>query len=157
MVEYKGADAGIVYISRAKGRSDHGGHAKTQERFAIHQVGIDIVGSSGSRRRHMLEEGTPFVKIYDEDGVRPLRTIGHGLECVVEEAVSFANVGVRMIVVAGAVVENGVDGIYEGNRGQRSGGCGEQKICVGPRNASVLWSQSPRNGRLGKVIVGAHS
>src|SRR6267154_707930 len=125
MVEYKGADAGIVYFSRAEGRSDHGGHAETQERFAIHQVGIDIVGSSGSRRRYMLEEAAPFVKIYDEDGVRPVRALGHGLERIVEEAISFANVGVRMIVVAGAVVENGVDGIYEGNCRQRSSSRGE--------------------------------
>src|SRR5258705_12975117 len=143
MVEYKGADAGIVYFSGAEGRSDHGGHAETQERFAIHKVGIDIVGSGGSRRRYVLEEAAPFVKIYDEDGVRPVRTIGHGLECVVEEAITFANVGVRMIVVAGAVVENGVDGIDERNRGQRSGGRGEQKIRAGPRNACILWSPEP--------------
>src|SRR6266481_4703681 len=140
MVEYKRADAGIVYISRAEGRSDHGGHAKTQERFAIHEVGIDIVGSSGSRRRYMLEEAAPFVKIYDEDGVGPVWSIGHGLECVVEEAISFSNVRVRMIVISGAVVENGVDGIDKGNRRQRSSRGGEQKIRVGSRNASVLWS-----------------
>src|ERR1700704_6254016 len=125
MVEYKGADAGIIYFSRAEGRSDHGGHAKTQERFAIHQVGIDIVGRGGSRRCYVLEEAPPFVKIYDEDGVGPVRSIGHGLECVVQEAIAFANVGVRMIVIAGAVVENGVDGIDEGNRRQRSSRGGE--------------------------------
>src|SRR5712675_2838034 len=155
MVEYKGADAGIVYFSRAEGRSDHGGHAKTQERFAIHQVGVDIVGSGGSRRRYMLEEAAPLVKIYDEDGVGPVRAVGHSLECVVEEAISFANVGVRMVVVAGAVVENGVDGVYEGNRRQRSGGRGEQKIRVGPRDASILWSPEPEKRKIGVVIVGA--
>src|SRR6266853_3933913 len=157
MVEYKSADAGIVYYSRAEGRSDHGGHSETQERFAIHQVGIDIVGSGGSRRRYVLEEATPFVKIYDEDGVGPLWSIGHGLECVVEEAISFANVGVRMIVVASAVVENGVNGIDERNRRQRSGGCGEQKIRVGSRDARVLWSPKPEKRKIGIVVVGAHS
>src|SRR5712671_6694177 len=104
MVEHEGAYAGIVWFSRTERRSDHGGHAETQQSFAIHKVGIDIVGSDGSRRRYMLEEAAPFVKIYDEDGVGPVRAVGHGLECVVEEAITFANVGVRMIVVAGAVV-----------------------------------------------------
>src|SRR6267142_1605191 len=155
MVEHEGTDAGIVWLSRAEGGSDHGGDAQAEQSFAIHEVGVDIVGSGGARRRYVLEEAAPLVKIYDEDGVGPVRSIGHGFECVVEEAISFANVGVRMVVVAGAVVENGVDGIYEGNRGQRSGGCGEQKICVGPRNASVLWSPEPEEWKIGIVIVGA--
>src|SRR5882757_3120839 len=154
MVEHEGTDAGIVWLSHAEGRSDHGGHAEAEQSFAIHKVGIDIVGSGGSRRRYMLEEAAPFVKIYDEHGVGPVRSIGHGHEGVVEEAISFANVGVRMIVVAGAVVENGVDRIYEGNRGQRSGGCGEQKICVGPRDARVLWSPEPEKWKVGIVVVG---
>src|SRR5882762_683529 len=125
MVEHEGAYAGIVWLSHAEGRSDHGGHAEAEQSLAIHKVGIDVVGSGGSWRRYVLEEAAPFVKIYDEDGVGPVRSIGHGLEGVVEEAITFANVAVRMIVVAGAVVENGVDGIDERNRGQRSGGCGE--------------------------------
>src|SRR3981189_2373620 len=137
MVEHEGTDAGIVWLSHAEGGSDHGGHAQAEQSFAIHEVGVDIVGGGGSRRRYVLEEAAPFVKIYDEDGVRPLWSIGHGLECVVEEAISFANVRVRMIVVAGAVIENGVNGIDERNRRQRSGGCGEQKIRVGSRDASV--------------------
>src|SRR6267378_2499159 len=140
MVEHEGTDAGIVWLSRAEGGSDHGGYAQAEQSFAIHEVGVDIVGSGGSRRRYVLEEAAPFVKIYDEDGVGPVRSIGHCLECVVEEAISFANVGVRMIVVASAVVENGVDRIYEGDRWQRSGGRGEQKICVGTRHGSVLRS-----------------
>src|SRR5712672_4445529 len=104
MVEHEGADARIVGCSCAEGRSDYRGHAETEQSLAIHQVGIDIVGSGGSRRRYVLEEAAPLVKIYDEDRVGPVRAIGHGLECVVQEAISFSNVGVRMIVVAGAVV-----------------------------------------------------
>jgi len=138
-----------------KGEATTVGHAETEQSLAIHKVGIDIVGSGGSRRRYVLEEAAPLVKIYDEDRVGPVRSIGHGLECVVEEAITFANVGVRMIVVAGAVVENGVDGIYEGNRRQRSGGRGEQKIRVGPRDASILWSPEPEEWKIGVVIVGA--
>src|SRR6267142_3413525 len=155
MVEHEGTDVGIVWLSHAEGGSDHGGYAQAEQSFAIHEVGVDIVGSGGSRRRYVLEEAAPFVKIYDEDGVRPVRAVGHGLECVVEEAISFANVGVRMIVIAGAVVENGVDGIYEGDRGQGSGGCGEKKICVGPRDARVLWSPEPEKWKVGIVVVGA--
>src|SRR6266404_2713000 len=152
MVEHEGTDARIVGGSCAEGRSDHGGHAETEQSFAIHEVGVDIVGSGGSRRRYVLEEAAPLVKIYDEDRVGPVRSIGHGLECVVEEAITFANIGVRMVVVAGAVVENGVDGIYEGHRGQRSGGGGEKKICVGPRDARVLWSPEPEKWKVGIVI-----
>src|SRR6267154_1715439 len=155
VVEHEGADARIVGCSCAEGRSDYRGHAETQQSFAINKVGVDIVGRGGSRRRYVLEEAAPLVKIYDEDGVGPVRAVGHSLECVVEEAISFANVGVRMVVVAGAVVENGVDGVYEGNRRQRSGGRGEQKIRVGPRDASILWSPEPEKRKIGIVIVGA--
>src|SRR5882757_6082232 len=105
MVEHEGAYARIVGCSCAEGRSDHGGHAETEQSLAIHKVGIDIVGSGGSRRRYVLEEAAPLVKIYDEDGSGPVRSIGHGLECVVEEAISFANIGVRMIVVAVSFID----------------------------------------------------
>src|SRR5258708_37370118 len=97
MVEHEGADARIVGCSCTEGRSDHGGHAETEQSFAIHEVGVDIVGSGGSRRRYVLEEAAPLVKIYDEDRGGPVRSIGHGLECVVEGAITLANIGVPSV------------------------------------------------------------
>src|SRR5260221_11856250 len=111
MVEHQIADPRIVRLSGTEGRGDHGGNAEAEERFSIDEIRIDIVRSGGSRRRDMLEEACPFVKIHDKNTVDPLRTSSHGLECVVKEAVSFANVGWGMLVVSGAVVENGASRI----------------------------------------------
>src|SRR5258708_13943984 len=140
MVEHQIADPRIVRLSGAEGRGDHGGNAEAQKRFSVDQIRVDIVWSRGSRRRGVLEEAAPFVKIHDKDSIGPLRPSRDGLECVVKEAISFANVGVRMVVVSGAVVENGVNRVHKGNRGQRSGGCGNQEICVGPGDAKMLRS-----------------
>lgn len=45
-------------------------------------------------------------------------SVGDGLEHVIQKAISFTNIGMGMVVIAGAVVEDGVARVYERNRGQ---------------------------------------
>src|ERR1700737_5545724 len=108
MIEHQSADARIVRFSDTEGRGDHGRNANAQKRFSADEIRVDIVWSNGSRRRDVVEKAAPFVKIHDKDSVGPLRTSRHGLECVVKEAISFADVGGRMSVVPGPRVRIGV-------------------------------------------------
>src|SRR5260370_16210230 len=91
-------------------------HAESEQRFAVHKVGIEIVSGRGARRDDVLKKAAPFVKIYDEHGVGPFRSSGHGLESFVKEEISFADIGVRMIVVARTVIQDGVSRVNERDR-----------------------------------------
>src|SRR5258708_40162057 len=53
------------------------------------------------------KKAPPFVEVHDEHGAGPRRPLADRLEHVIEEPVAFADVGVRMVVVAGAVVQHG--------------------------------------------------
>jgi len=76
---------------------------------------------------------------------------------LIKEQISLADVGVRMIVVAGAVVENGVSGIDEGNRGERPAGRSREKFRVQARNAEILRAPQSRERNIGIKIVRAYS
>src|SRR5205807_3225098 len=131
-------DSRISRIPSAERRRDDGGNTKAEQRFAVHKIGVHVVGGGGSRRRDMFEKTTPLVKIHNENRVGPLRALGHSFESPMEEQISFADVGVRMIVVAGAVVENCVPRIDEGNGRKRPGACSQEKFFVEARDAKIL-------------------
>src|SRR5260221_4200447 len=104
----------------------------------VHEVGIDIVSGGGAWRGYMIKNPSPFVKIYDEHRVRPFRSSCHGLESFVKEEISFADIGVRMIVIARTVIQNGVPRVNERHRWQcSSAGC-EEKLFVETRDTEIF-------------------
>src|SRR5260370_20763693 len=157
MVEHRRADSWVRRIPTAEWRRDNRGHAASEERYAFNEIGIQQVGSSGPWRRDMLEKAAPFVEVYDEHGVGPLRSVGHSLESLIEEQISFADVGVRMIVISCAVVEHGVSGIDEGNSGERPGGSSREKFRIKARNAQILRAPQGHERDIGIKIIRAHS
>src|SRR5260370_41397297 len=72
VIEHQRADSGIGWIPAAERRGDDRWHAQSQQRFAVHKIGIYIVGGGGSWRHDVLEKAAPFVKVHDEDCVGPL-------------------------------------------------------------------------------------
>src|SRR5258707_12092212 len=105
----------------------------------------------------MLEKAAPLVEVYDEHGVGPLWSVGHGLESLIEEQISLADVGVRMIVISCAVVEHGVPRIDEGNSRERPGGRGREKFRIKARDAQILRAPQSRERNIGIKIIRAHS
>src|SRR5262249_25143579 len=99
--------ARLVIVAARKGRRYYRGHAKPQQRLATNHVGIDSVGSRRTWRRNMVEKSSPLVVVHDEYGLRPAWPTGHGMKGLSQEGVASTDVGVRMIVVAGAIVCGG--------------------------------------------------
>src|SRR5215469_2475285 len=99
--------ARLVIVAARKRRRYYCRHAKPQQRLATNQVRIDSVGSRRTRRRNMVEKSSPLVIVHDEYGLRPAWPIGHCMKCLSQEGVAGTDVGVRMIVVAGAIVCGG--------------------------------------------------
>lgn len=86
----------------------------------------------------MIKKTAPFIRIYDEHGVGPLRRSGHALESLVKPEIIFAEIGVRMIVVARTVVEDDVSRDNERDRWQCSRAGGEERLFVGTRDAEIF-------------------
>src|SRR5690349_22860544 len=73
MVKDEAADARVAPIATGERRGDDRGHPKPQERFAVREIRVHIVGGRGARRHNVLEEPAPLVEIDDEHGVAPIR------------------------------------------------------------------------------------
>ena len=144
-------------ISLRERRCDHRGHAQPEQGFPVHDIGVELVCRRGARRRDMLEEAAPFVEVHDEHRVRPLRPIRHRFECFIKEFVSFANVRVRMVVVARAVIQNRVARVHKGHRGERSGGRLHKKLRVEFRYSEVLRPPQREEGDIRIIVIGAHA
>ena len=116
MVENEPTDPWILGVAPAERRGNYRWHAKSEERLAVHNVGIDAVRGLGAGRWNVLEESAPLVESDDQNRTGPRGSAGDGFEQVKQKPVTFTNVCVAMVVVAGAVVKDGVARVYEGNR-----------------------------------------
>ena len=87
-------DVGLLHA-----RTDqHAGHAETQTAIVADRVAL-VIGHRRERRRHVIVEATPFVVVDDQQCPAPLRARAQRVVDLVQEGLSVAHVGERMIVV----------------------------------------------------------
>ena len=144
VVEDRLDDAGARRAAARERRRHHDRNAEAEQSLAAHQVGIDVVGRRRARRRHVVEEATPFVVGDDEDGPPPGRSVGDGVEGLGEERVACAYVRVRMVVVRRSLGFAEAARLHERDVGERAGGRVLEELVVTGRDRLVLAKRNPQ-------------
>src|SRR6185295_2745690 len=92
------------------------------------------------RRRHMVEESTPFVVVEHEDRVRPRRAARYRGVYLVDERLTIPDVGEWMIVIRGSDLFAEEPWFHERHGGKCSRGGVEKKGLERPADRHVLRS-----------------
>ena len=111
MIEGEALYAWFAILAPREGRGHNGRHAKSQQCFAGNQVWINCVRGGSTGRRNMIEESSPLIVVDNKKSLGPARPIGYCMKGLGQKCIAGANVGMRMIVISGAIV-----------------GCGESRI-----------------------------
>lgn len=101
-----------------------------------------------ARGCHVLEKASPFIEVDDEAGLVPGRAARHSVEYRRQKGIAVADVRVRMIVIAGPVIQYRIDRVDKRDRRQRSGRGTFQKLRQPSARTDVLHTPHRQEGTL---------
>ena len=121
----------------------------------LEQLGINVIRGDDAGGRNGIVKATPLVAVENDDGIGPLWPRGDGTVDLAHESFAGTKVGMRVIVVALTVVENGKPGVDEGDRGQSACGCVKEELREEFGNGEVFGSPEGEKGNIVEVVFGA--
>lgn len=116
----------VIHLGRSgrvacKGRNHDRWHPEAKQHSSGDLVSIDVIRRCDARGCHVLEKASPFIEVDDEAGLVPGRAARHSVEYRRQKGIAVADVRVRMIVIAGPVIQYRIDRVDKRDRRQRSG------------------------------------
>ena len=150
-------DSGDGWFAACERRHNDYRYAETQQRPAVYEVSIHVVGGDHPRRLHGIEKAARLIAIHNQHCVLPAWAAGDCLVDLVEEGLARPHVCVGMVVVAIAIVEEGELGIEEGDSREIAGGCVVQEIREKGRYADVFVSPKGENWYVREVVLIANA
>src|SRR5262249_1401990 len=118
----------------------------------IDLIGIDVVGRDHTGRHDVFEEAAPLIAGDDQYRLVPLGSVSDSMEYLLDKRFATSHIGVRVIIVSGAIVQQGVDRVHEGNCRQEAQRRLGQKLIIGRGDRNVFRSPKRQKRKIVEIV-----